>query len=86
MKKKKLNSTLSLGKISVSNLSNIKGGDHLPPQTEDGDCYDTGGSGGSGNNTYTCPTNNRTRYNCLTDSHPASDPIHCRGCVVGDWF
>lgn len=77
MKKKKLSTKLSLGKNRVSNLEAVSGGYVTAPVLcGTGNC----GSGNCG--TWNCETNNcPTDYNCLTNNHPLSDPIHCRGCA-----
>ena len=82
MKKKKLITKLSLGKRSISNLSSIRGGDFPTHETEDVDCHNGGGSGGSGV-TYTNNCSGQTCGNCITDAHPLSDPLHCRTCHTG---
>ncbi|WP_298513648.1 hypothetical protein [uncultured Kordia sp.] len=81
MKKKKLNSKLTLGKMDVSNLSNIRGGYYPPFETEDNGC--NGGSGGGSGGTYSNNCSGQTCGNCITDAHPLSDPLHCRTCHTG---
>jgi hypothetical protein len=78
MKKKKLNTKLSLGKKKVSSLENINGG-YYPPFDDSDGC----GGGGGGGGTYTNNCSGQTCGNCYTDAHPASDPIHCRTCNTG---
>ncbi len=81
MKKKKLIAKLSLGKRSVSNLSNIRGGDFPTFQTEDADCDNSRGGGGGGSGiTYSNNCSGQTCGNCITNAHPLSDPLHCRTC------
>ena len=77
MKKKKLTTKLSLGKNRVSNLEAISGGYVTAPVL-----CGTGNCGTNNCGTGNCGTNNCASDRCYTDDHPASDPIHCRGCVI----
>ncbi len=77
MKKKKLNTKLSLGKNQVSNLGSITGGYVTAPAIcGTGNC----GTGNCGGGTYTNNCSGQTCGYCITNNHPVSDPIHCRTC------
>lgn len=80
MKKKKLNTKLSLGKNSVSNLETIQGGYVTAPIL-----CETENCGTNNCGTNNCGTNNCGTNLCYTNNHPASDPQHCRTCNNWDF-
>lgn len=88
MKKKNLKN-LKLNKQSISSFhsTSLNGGVYTKATIcETCDCTFNNCGGGTNNcGTNNCGTNNCESDNCYTNAHPASDPIHCRGCV-DDWF
>ncbi|WP_148044351.1 hypothetical protein [Sinomicrobium pectinilyticum] len=83
MKKKKLTGKLILKKEKISNLDGIKGGweTAIGCNTDEYDTCATNDCGTGGCGTGNCGTGGCvTEYNCTTDVHPVTDPIHCRTC------
>lgn len=86
MKKRNLNG-LKLNKQSISNFhsTSVTGGNYTRATICDTCNCPTNGCVTNNCGTNGCITNNCNTNDCYTGNHPASDPIHCKGCVIDDW-